>query len=156
MQLKFRTLSAIAVLFSMQLAACLSSNDLNTPRSALEGYVKESFNIRSFSQKANLESFLTGDTKDRLSAWTEDQFMTVFVDSKRKFVSMKMIETNKISEDQYALTYEIVYTEGGAKKEARITQKKMAMINKVGNDWKISQVHSQREAIEYLSELSLP
>jgi hypothetical protein len=108
---------------------------------------------------------------------TEEGFMTAFVDSKRKFVSMRIIENNKVNDNEYALTYEIAYkgsysvtfkpkdkngkeVEGAqqekVERDALVTQRKMAMMIKVGSDWKISQVHSQRESIEYLSELSLP
>ena len=54
------------------------------------------------------------------------------------------------------LTYELSFKEGEKDKIALITQRKLCTLVLLDGGWKIKEVRSQRESIEYLSELSLP
>jgi hypothetical protein len=89
-------------------------------------------------------------------SWSDDQFTKAFLDSTKKFQSLKILESKKVSDDEVALTYELSYREGPKDKEAEITQRKMGTVVNEDGGWKIKEVRSIRESIEYLKELSLP
>ena len=104
-----------------------------------------------------MEDLLTGDTKNRLVSWSDDQFMKAFMDAKKKFEGLKILETKKVNDHEVALTYELSYQEGAPEKAAQITQRKLGtVVQEDGGAWKIKEVRSIRESIEYLKELSLP
>ncbi len=103
-----------------------------------------------------MEELLTGDTRGRLAAWSDEQFTKAFVDTKKRFIGLKILESKKVSEEEVALTYELSFQEGGHQKAANITQKKLCAVVREGAVWKIKEVRSIRESIEYLNEFSLP
>ena len=53
--------------------------------------------------------FLTGEAKQRLVAWSEEQFLMAFVDSKRQFLKLAIAEQKAISENETNVTYELSY-----------------------------------------------
>jgi hypothetical protein len=140
----------ICLLFS-----CTPSID-GSPAKALENYIQISFHATGVADKKRMEDLLTGDTKARLMSWSDDQFTKAFLDSTKKFQSLKILESKKVSDDEVALTYELSYREGPKDKEAEITQRKMGTVVNEDGGWKIKEVRSIRESIEYLKELSLP
>ena len=152
----FKLILMVVILFSTYLMACTSAVNDKSPVKTLESYVEMSFNVKEPGDKAKMELLLTGDTKERLSAWSDEQFLKAFVETKKKFGSLRILEEKKITDQEMALTYELSFTEGEKEKEARITQKKLCTVVKIDGGWKIKEVRSQRESIEYLSELSLP
>jgi len=156
MQPKFVSVFWSLAVFMSMFTACTSKLDDQTPVKTLETYVQASFNVKGVDDKAMMESLLTGDTKQRLVVWSEEQFLKAFVETKKKFGSLKILENKKVSDQEVALTYELSYREGEKEKEAKITQRKLCTLVKVEGGWKIKEVRSQRESIEYLSELSLP
>jgi hypothetical protein len=127
-----------------------------TPAKVLENYIQISFNVTSVEDKSRMEALLTGDTKNRLVSWSEDQFMDAFVKNRKKFLGLKTLETKKVNDQEVALTYELSFQEGPPEKTARITQRKLATIVEEGGSWRIKEVRSIRESIEYLKEFSLP
>ena len=137
-------------------AACTSKTGDQTPVKTLESYVQASFNVNGIEDKARMEDMLIGDTKQRLQVWSDEQFLKAFVETKKKFGTLKILENRKVNDQEVALTYELSFREGEKEKEAKITQRKLCMMVLVDGAWKIREVRSQRESIEYLSELSLP
>jgi hypothetical protein len=156
MRFEFKPRFLMALLLSIQVAACLSPVDDQTPKKTLDSYIDLSFKVEGIEDRKKLESLLTGDTLQRLSSWSDEQFLKAFEKNKRKKESLTILETSKANDSEYALTYEIVFTENNNGKDARITQRKMALISKSDEGWKIREVQSKRESVEYLSELSLP
>jgi hypothetical protein len=103
-----------------------------------------------------MESLLTGDTRSRLEAWNDEQFQRAFVDQKKTFKELKILENRKVSPQEVILVYELSYHQGPQDKGVRITQRKLGTLVREQADWKIKEVRSIRESIEYLEELSLP
>lgn len=137
-------------------SGCTSKMEDQSPAKALESYIEASFNVKDASDKKKMESLLTGDTKQRLSVWSDEQFLKAFVETKKKFGSLKILENKKVNDQEVALTYELSFREGEKDKLAQITQRKLCTMVYLEGGWKIKEVRSQRESIEYLSELSLP
>ncbi len=144
--------SAALLLFS----ACSQDTVDTTPAKVLDNYIQTSFRAKSLEDKKKMEEMLTGDTKNRLVSWSDEQFMKAFVESPKKFQGLKVLETKKVSDREVALTYELSYQDGPADKTAEITQRKMSTIVQEDGSWKIKEVRSIRESIEYLKEFSLP
>jgi ketosteroid isomerase-like protein len=151
-----KSLARILV-FSFALFACTPDVVDSSPAKVLESYIQISFNIQTVADKKRMEDLLTGDTKNRLVSWSDEQFMKAFMDAKKKFLGLKTLESKKVNDHEVALTYELSYTEGPDDKTAQITQRKLATVEQEdGGGWKIKEVRSIRESIEYLKELSLP
>jgi hypothetical protein len=146
----------IAVLGLCLLFSCTQNSVDSTPAKVLENYIHISFNATSVADKKRMEDLLTGDTKTRLASWSDEQFSKAFLGSTKKFLGLKVLETKKVSDAEVALTYELSYQEGPKDQAAEITQRKMGTVVKEGDAWKIQEVRSIRESIEYLKELSLP
>jgi hypothetical protein len=140
----------------MAMNACTSKVEDQTPAKTLESYIEASFNVKDVQDKVKMENLLTGDTKQRLSVWSDEQFLKAFVETKKKFGSLKILENKKVNDQEAILTYELSFREGEKDKLAQITQRKLCTMVKLDGGWKIKEVRSQRESIEYLSELSLP
>lgn len=143
---------AVALLTS----ACSNRIGENTPAKVLENYIQISFSARSVDDKKKLQELLTGDTLNRLAAWSDEQFEKAFIETKKKFEGLRVLDNKKVSDNEVVLTYELAYKEGPAEKTAQITQRKLCTVVLESGNWKIKEVRSIRESIEYLSELSLP
>lgn len=147
--------SYLAILL-LVLSACTSRVEDQTPTKTLESYIEASFNVKGIEDKKKMEDLLTGDTKQRLAVWSEEQFLKAFVETKKKFSSLKVLENKKVSDKESALTYDLSYQEGEGDKAAQITQRKLCTLVNLDGGWKIKEVRSLRESIEYLKEFSLP
>jgi len=141
---------------SCLLFACTPDVIDGSPAKVLESYISISFNATTIADKKRMEDLLTGDTKNRLVSWSDEQFQKAFMDAKKKFLGLKILETKKVNDHEVALTYELSYTEGPAEQTAQITQRKLGTVVNEDGGWKIKEVRSIRESIEYLKELSLP
>lgn len=128
----------------------------SSPRQRLADYISVSFAIKSPSDKEKLVSYLTGNAKTRLSAWSEDQFKQAFVDTKRQFIKLTIREIKKISEHETNITYELSYIDQGRGSDARVTHKRLAELVEENKQWYIRDVQNLRELIEYKDALSLP
>lgn len=128
----------------------------STPAKVLDNYIQTSFHAKSLEDKKHMEELLTGDTKTRLVSWSDEQFTKAFIETQKKFQSLKVLETKKVSDREVALTYELSYRDGPDDKTAEVTQRKMSTIVQEEGNWKIKEVRSIRESIEYLKEFSLP
>jgi hypothetical protein len=138
------------------LFACTDDVVDSSPSKVLEGYIQISFHATNIQDKKRMEDLLTGDTKNRLVSWSDEQFSKAFIESKKKFESLKILETKKVSDHETALTYELSYQDGPSDKTAEVTQRKLASIVQEDGGWRIKEVRSIRESIEYLKEFSLP
>lgn len=148
--------SLIRTLALCMLFACTQDVLDGTPAKVLESYIQISFHASGVQDKRRMEDLLTGDTKNRLVSWSDEQFIKAFIDAKKKFQGLKTLETKKVNDHEVALTYELSYQEGPEDKTAQITERKLATIVKEDGSWRIKEVRSIRESIEYLKELSLP
>jgi hypothetical protein len=140
----------------MMLSACTDFSSEVTPAKVLENYIQISFNATSLEDKKKMEEMLTGDTRTRLVSWSDEQFSKAFLGANKKFQGLKILENNKVSDQEVAITYELSFEEGAQDKITRTTQRKLCAIVKEGGTWKIKEVRSIRESIDYLKELSLP
>jgi len=146
----------LGLVLILLVAGCTAKVEDQTPAKTLESYIQASFNVKEVQDKAKMENLLTGDTKQRLSVWSDEQFLKAFVETKKKFGTLKILESKKVSDQETLLTYELSFREGEKDKLAQITQRKLCTMVFLDGGWKIKEVRSQRESIEYLSELSLP
>ena len=135
---------------------CTEKNKDATPIKVLESYIETSFNVKGLEDKAKMSELLTGDTKRRLDSWSDEQFLRAFVETKRKYESLKILENKKVSDQETALTYELTFQEGEGDKKAKISQRKLCVVVQTDSAWRIKEVRSIRESIEYLKEFSLP
>lgn len=154
--MRFSRHGLIAALFVLSLSSCTPNVIDNTPAKALESYIQISFSAKSAEDKKKMQELLTGDTLARLVAWSDEQFEKAFIETKKKFDGLKILDNKRVTENEVVLTYELAYKEGPADKNAQITQRKLATVVLESGAWKIKEVRSIRESIEYLKELSLP
>jgi hypothetical protein len=129
------------------------------PRGRLSEYVTESFAVKGPEGRAKLLTQLTGDAKTRLAAWSDEQFMEAFVDAKRIFRKLTILEIKEIEAGAKTnVTYELAYlTKSADGHETRFTQRKMStMVREGGGPWLIAEVRSLKELVEYQNEMSLP
>jgi len=140
----------------LMVSACTRDSEESTPVRTLERYVRTSFQATGIQDKRVMESLLTGDTRSRLEAWNDEQFQRSFVEQKKTFKELKILENRKVSPEEVILVYELSYQQGPQDKGVRITQRKLGTLIREQSDWKIKEVRSIRESIEYLEELSLP
>ncbi len=146
---------AMALLTSLVWGCTPPARD-STPAKVLGEYIRISFNASSVGDKKKMEELLTGDSKSRLNSWSDEQFAKAFLESKRKFTGLKILESNRVGDAEVALTYELSFEEGEKEKSTRITQRKLCTIVKEQDVWRIKSVRGIRESIEYLEELTLP
>lgn len=138
-------------------AACTSNApSTHDSKSRLSDYIAKTFAIRSVEDKAVLITYLSGDAKSRLSAWSDEQFREAFIDRKRKFVRLYIADFKTISPTENSITYELTYEDSSAGKETKVTQKKVAQLVNEGGAWYIKEVRSVKELLEYQNEMSLP
>ena len=148
-----KTLLAILIL---ALPGCTDLSSDVSPAKVLENYIRISFSATSLEDKKKMEEMLTGDTKARLLSWSDEQFSKAFLSAPKKFQGLKILENNKVSDQEVAITYELSFEEGAQDKVTRTTQRKLCAIVKEDGAWKIKEVRSIRESIEYIKEFSLP
>jgi hypothetical protein len=125
------------------------------PKTRLNEYVSRSFAVKGVDDRKALSSYLTGEAKSRLDAWSDEQFQAAFIDSKRKFIKLAFKELKPVSATEASLTYELTYQS----KNTRVTQRKLAQMVKppsAPDQWLISEVRSIKELVEYTDEMSLP
>jgi hypothetical protein len=166
---KYRSFLAGITYGALALTLCLSSacsfnhhSDANgnDPKKVIQEYISRSFAVKSASDREALLALLTRDAKNRLSAWSDDQFREAFIDSKRQFVKLAFTESKSESPVETSITYELSYVDQsrGQNKgnDAKITQKKLAQLVKEQDHWLISDVRNIKELVEYKDEMSLP
>lgn len=128
----------------------------DNPKETIRRYISLSFNVKQASDRASLEEFLAGEAKNRLSAWSDEQFLKAFSDPKRKFLRLEFKEVQEEKPTLSKVTYELSFTDPVRGKEVRVTNKKLATVEKSDGKWRITSVMSLKELIEFQEELTLP
>lgn len=125
------------------------------PKHRLNEYISKSFGVKGVEDRNALASFLTGQAKIRLYAWSDDQFRQAFVDSKRQFIKLAFTEIKPISADEVSITYELSYIDQGRGHDAKVTNRKLAQMVRENGKWMIRDVSNIKEMVEYRNEMSL-
>ncbi len=143
---------------SMLLASACTprSETSNDPKKRLTEYISRSFSVRNVQDRAELLSYLTGNAKTRLNAWSDDQFREAFIDSKRQFIKLSIPETKIVTPAEANITYELTYLDQSKGKDAKVMNKKLCSMVQEKGVWVISEVRNIKELIEYRNEMSLP
>ena len=151
-----RVVSSALLLCVVALGCNRGSQDEADPKNRLRDYISKSFAVKAPSDRAELSAYLTGDAKIRLTAWSDDQFISAFIDQKRKFVKLAVKEIETRSSSEVAITYELVFMQEKDGREVKITNKKRAQMSMKDGRWLIAEVQNLKELIEYQGEMSLP
>jgi hypothetical protein len=128
----------------------------NNPKARLTDYINTSFNVKDIKDKEKLVEYLTGSAKNRLVAWSDEQFRQAFVDTKRKFSKLTVKEVKNLSPTETNITYELSYLDQTRGIDAQVTNKKMSTLTQENGKWYIKEVKNIKEVVEYQNELSLP
>lgn len=139
------------------LAACtLPESGMDDPKGRLTEYINKSFAVESPSDRAALLSYMTGESRARLAAWSEDQFRQAFIDSKRQKIKFAVTEIKSISANEVSLTYEVSYLDQTKSKGAKVTNKKLCSMVKEDGHWLIRDVKNIKELVEFKDEAAMP
>ncbi|MCM0604715.1 MAG: hypothetical protein KA715_01355 [Xanthomonadaceae bacterium] len=151
-----RTKLVISLLIIIVAGCTSKSTHIGDPKMVLKEYIQKSFSIKNINERKELEKFLVGEAKTRMSAWSEAQFYRAFVEVKREFGSLLFRETQEINANELNVVYELSYVDQNRGHDAKVTQKKMAtLINRDGH-WLIESVRNLKETVEFRNELALP
>jgi hypothetical protein len=143
-------------LFIFLLFACAPRSDTDSPKFSLEDYVQQSFAVKGIEDREKLLSKMAGDSRIRLAAWSDEQFLRAFVDGSRKFKRLRLLETKQLAEREVLITFELSFEEIRSGAPTRVTQKTLGTMVLEGAQWKVRELKSIRESIEYLKGLSFP
>lgn len=149
--------TAVCLVFGAFSSSCTrEEKNENDPKQRLTDYISTSFSIREVSDRTKLEAYLTGGAKNRLVAWSEDQFRQAFVENKREKVKLAIREVKPVSPNRTDITYELTYIDQGRGPDARVTTKRMCeMTLEDDKKWYIREVKNIKELIEYKNEVSI-
>jgi hypothetical protein len=152
----YRNLLVFFAALALVLAACTRDpKNENDPKQRLTDYISTSFSIHDTGDRVKLENFLTGGAKNRLVAWSEDQFREAFVENKRDFVKLAIREVKPVTPKRTDITYELTYLDQGKGPDARVTTKRMCEMTLEDGKWFIRDVKNIKELIEYKNEVSI-
>lgn len=145
---------ALAVASILQ-SGCTSKEPTSSsdPAGRLKAYVEKSFSVSSPADRKAMLEFLSGDAKERLESWSDEQFAQAFLDQKRKFEKLALKDIRIPTPQEAIVTYELTYLDVN---QSRRTQKKAATLGFSGGNWKIQSVRNLREIVEYQNELTIP
>jgi hypothetical protein len=124
------------------------------PKKRLNDYISYSFAVKSPQDRQQLASYLTGDAKRRLLAWSDDQFREAFVDTKRQFLKLAFRDVRAVSPSEVNITYELTYLDQRKDHEAKVTNRKLCQLVQEQGNWFINDVHNIKELVEYKNEMS--
>lgn len=152
------------IAFGVAGISCSTKITDGSPKRVLESYISETFSAKETADKSRLLGYLSGSAYDRLSSWSDDQFREQIIDKKRKFRSLSIKSERSVSSSERQITYELIFsTESTSPKNPNdaspttITQRKIVSFTMDKNGtWKISEVKSLKETIEFSQEWSLP
>ncbi len=152
-----RSLVGLFFVFSILMTSCTTAvNPAGDPTKRLSDYISRSFAVRGAADRDILAEFLTGEAKQRLVAWSEEQFLMAFVDSKRQFLKLAIAEQKAISENETNVTYELSYIDQTRGRDAKVTNKKLCRMVLENGSWMIAEVRNLKELVEFRNEMSLP
>jgi len=147
----------VPMLALLMAAGCTRSEDVSgDPKKQLQDYISKSFSVRGVEDRAVLLAHMTGEAKQRLSAWSEEQFLSAFTESKRQFVKLVFAEIKPVSKSEVSITYELTYLDQNKGHDAKVTNKKLCQMVLENGKWLIADVRNIKELVEYRNEMSLP
>jgi hypothetical protein len=150
-----KVVSALLVCFA--LSACNRGPSVpEDPKRRLSEYISRSFSVKSVQDREDLLTYLTGEAKTRLAAWSPDQFHSAFIESKRQFIKLVFNEMKSVSPNEVNITYELTYLDQGRGHDAKVTNKKLSYLILQQGRWLIRDVHNIKELVEYRNEMALP
>ena len=141
----------------VQLNGCTINGDRqDDPKKRLNDYISQSFSIKGPEDRERLQSFLTGQAKVRLIAWSDDQFRQAFADNKRQFLKLVFTEEKKVSPNEVEITYELSYVDQGRGHDAKVINRKLCQMVLEKDAWYIRDVKNIKELVEYRNEMTFP
>lgn len=155
-------LTLVNFIFGMAGCTPQASRQGDPVQNALKDYISRSFQIKGLADRDSILSFLAGEAKTRLAAWSDEQFLQAFVDNKREFVKLLIVEDKKISPTEETITYELTYTDYGRDKSqksgggAQVTSKKLCHFVNQDGKWLINEMRNIKEMVEYRNEMTFP
>ncbi len=151
-----RSFLIVALGLALSLSACTrDEKNTNDPKQRLTDYISTSFSVHDTGDRVKLENYLTGGAKNRLVAWSEEQFRQAFVDNKRDFIKLAIREVKPVTPNRTDITYELTYVDQGKGPDARVTTKRMCEMTLEDGKWLIREVKNIKELIEYKNEISI-
>jgi hypothetical protein len=162
-----KNLSVLALalsLVALGLAGCTGKSEKtgDPVQGVLKEYISRSFAAKGISDREPMLAFLTGEAKTRLAAWSDEQFLQAFVDYKREFVKLLIIDDKKISPQEERITYELTYLDHGREKSdknasgALVTNRKLCHLVNQNGKWLITEMRNIKELVEYRNEMTFP
>jgi hypothetical protein len=151
-----RSFLVLTAAILLSLTACTrDEKNANDPKQRLTDYISTSFSVHDTGDRAKLENYLTGGAKNRLVAWSEDQFRQAFVENKRDFIKLAIREVKPVTPNRTDITYELTYVDQGKGPDARVTTKRMCEMTLEDGKWFIREVKNIKQLIEYKNEISI-
>jgi hypothetical protein len=148
---------SVCALLAVFSGSCTRDRDISQdPKRRLTEYISKSFAVSGVGDKKMLESYLTGDARARLAAWSDEQFEAAFIRAKRQFVKLVVRETKKVANEEVNITYELTYLDQGKGLDVRVTNKKLCTMVLEQGKWLIREVRNVKELIEYRNEMTIP
>ena len=136
------------------LVSCTKKITSGTPQAVLADYVQKSFSIKNFSDKASLIKMTAGEVKNILENLSDEDFTQTFFNVKREFISLKIRDERRLSDERHSITYEITYLKHFRDSDNKVTIKKHAIFEKKEGAWLITEVKNLKTFIEHQNELS--
>ncbi len=155
--IRFRKSWFIALFPLAVLAGCSGkSASFADPKGLLRDYISESFSAESLKDRDALLRYLTGAARNRLAAWSDQQFSDAFIKSRRQLIKLEFVDFKESEPETVGITYELTYLDQGRGQDTKVIQKKIAQLVRRDQRWYISEVKNLKEMIEYKNEMSLP
>jgi hypothetical protein len=147
--------AALAALWLVQ--ACTGRGaSFSDPKAVLRDYISESFNTKSLQDRDGLLRYLTGAARNRLAAWSDQQFNQAFIQSRRKFIELEFESVKPAEDDSVGITYKLTFFDRTKGEDTKVIHRKLAQLTRREQRWYIVEVRNLTESIEYKNEMSLP
>jgi hypothetical protein len=146
-------LVSLAIVLSV--GACTKKQNLESPASVLEAYVKTAINAKSGSDKARLYEYTTGTALQKLQAMSEEDFTTSLIKPEFKFVHFSTRDQREETTGGISLVYELVYENTAGEGSAKTTSRKIAYMKKEGSTWKIEDTRNIKAFVEVKDGLNI-
>jgi hypothetical protein len=145
----------------------LDPKKLAQPQARLTEYVSRTFAIRTPEDRSKLVELMTGKVKERMLAWSREEFKAFFLDRQREMLKFLIKDVKEISPTETQVTYELIFTEKAKAIsepgvltdrwiESKITHRRLAQLVLEGGQWFIADVRNVRELIEFKGEMAIP
>jgi hypothetical protein len=143
------------VFFILCASACTTRHyEQNSPQGVLSEYISRSFSVSGTADKAKLIEMTTAEVKNALEKLDDESFKKYFLQEKKQFLSMKIKDERKITDEKYSITYELTYLNTSSISKDKVTNKKHALFEKNSGKWLISEVRNIKTSIEHQNDLS--